>query len=302
MGTGTSSGNVTAGGENVTAGGGNVNAENDRSDSAPLSSRGALAEPQTDGTNHPRRRGGRQWFWNLALGAVIIAGSLVGIVLLFGRVSGREFAPSHFQLRRFSFLEIPMLRVQVSPVRYTSMHPALARYLRTKGKITVHPSRAGQWHLVELRRGGGEPVPADAKLLVDFLEQRADRPPASANAVASGHATPGHSGAPTGLSQLEKWHQWSLDHPAMATALWPKVQQLALRELYVLIPDLFRIADEATSEPEMSAAIDALLVTRYEQMISDFDSAGQSGLAESLRKDALADYPDDPRWQPHGRF
>lgn len=269
MGTGTPSGGATGGG-------GNPNAGNDRQG----------------------RHGGRRWFWNLALGAVIIVGSLVGIVLLLGRVRGREFLPDRFEVRHFSFLEIPLLRVQVSPVQYTPTTSALARYLRTTGKITPftregEPTPGDQWHLVELRRGDGVSLPADAKLLVDFLSQPADRLLSPASGAGSGSARR------TGVSpQQHQWHRWSLDHPAQAAVLWPRVQRLAHRRLYLLIPDLFRIAEETDSGPALRAAIDALLLRRYEQMFAESQNAGQHALAESIRQAALADFPHDPRWQP----
>lgn len=293
MGAGTPSGSALSGGGSASAG-------NAPSDSASLRSRGPLAEPEPAGTNRPRRRGGRRWFWNLALGAVIIVGSLVGIVLLLGRVSGREFLPDRFEVRHFSFLEIPLLRVQVSPVRYTPTPSALARYLRTTGKVTPFTSegeevRGDQWHLVELRRGDGAPLHADAKLLVDFLYQPADRSLSPAGTAGGGPAS-----SKAGPQRQHQWHQWSLEHPAQAAVLWPRVQRLAHRRLYLLIPDLFRIAEETQSGPALRAAIDALLRSRYEQMIAESQSAGQHALAESIRQAALADYPDDPRWQPDG--
>ena len=300
MGAGTPSDSALSGGGSGLSGGGSASAGNAPSDSASLRSRGPLAEPEPAGTNRWRGRGGRRWFWNLALGAVIIVGSLVGIVLLLGRVSGREFLPDRFEVRRFSFLEIPLLRIQVSPVRYTPTPSALARYLRTTGKVTPFTSegeevRGDQWHLVELRRGDGALLHADAKLLVDFLYQPADRSLSPAGTVGGGPAR-----SQAGPQRQHQWHQWSLEHPAQAAVLWPRVQRLAHRRLYLLIPDLFRIAEETQSGPALRAAIDTLLLRRYEQMIAESQSAGQHALAESIRQAALADYPDDPRWQPGG--
>ena len=61
----------------------------------------------------------------------LIVGSVVGIVLLLGRVSGREFLPDRFEVRHFSFLEIPLLRVQVAKILREVQAASFADYSRS---------------------------------------------------------------------------------------------------------------------------------------------------------------------------
>jgi len=43
----------------------------------------------------------------ISLSSLIVAGLLFVAIQMFGYVEGTEFAPKHFQTRRFSFYEIP---------------------------------------------------------------------------------------------------------------------------------------------------------------------------------------------------
>ncbi|MEM9587669.1 MAG: hypothetical protein AAGA03_10340, partial [Planctomycetota bacterium] len=54
--------------------------------------------------------------------AILIAGlvcslAMAMVVLFPGHVSGIEFAPSHFEARRFQFYELPLLQLQITPIR-----------------------------------------------------------------------------------------------------------------------------------------------------------------------------------------
>jgi hypothetical protein len=212
----------------------------------------------------------------ISIGGAVILACLGGIVAVFGRVSGREFAPSAFETRYFSFVEIPILRLQITPIRRTNHYSALAAYLNTAALIPRVQGTPTQWHLIELRRAAVSTLPADAKLLSDFLEQ------------------PTVSGA--GTAYLH-WHQWSLDHPEMAAVLWPAIQKLAQRELYLLIPDVFRLAEQSGSAEAFAEELQLFIASSYEELIVDLRAADQTGLAESFLAEAIADYPDDPRWQ-----
>lgn len=212
----------------------------------------------------------------LLVGGCVIVVVLAVVLLFFGRVEGREFAPSHFQTRSFSYLEIPLLKIQITPIRRITRPSPLTAYLQTSGIIQPPPGQPTQWHLVEVHRAGALSSSADAELLTEFLEHyRFDS---------------------NGRADLH-WHTWSTAHPALAAVLWRKVQQLAQRELYLLIPELFRIADQASAADALARDIDAYLKTSYAGLISDLRAAGKVDVAESLRQEAIADYPDDPQWQ-----
>jgi len=247
-------------------------------------------------------RSGRFWLVSVSGGLIVLF--LAGIVYFLGRVQGREFSPSHFELRQFSFTEIPLLRLQITPINRVSQSSGLQSYLSTSALISRPVGQPTDWHVVELSRFGGISLPADAKLLTDFLETDTSR---------------------YSVQTQVHWHQWSIQNPKHAAVLWPVIQKLAKRELYVLIPSVFQIADAAapvsvsvtqvaTSIPTAPVAspvpqasvqsVDAMrdqlqqfLITSYVGLIDDMRAAGLNDVAESLRQEAAADYPDEARFQ-----
>lgn len=261
-------------------------------------------------------RSGR--FWLVTVSGALIVFFLAGIVYFLGQVQGREFAPSHFEIRRFSFTEIPLLRLQITPINRVSETSGLQSYLSTSSLISRPGGQPTDWHIVELSRFGGGSTPADAKLLTDFLDA-------------------GMLRLSTQRHGQWHWHQWSLQNPKHAAVLWPVVQKLAQRELYVLIPSVFQIADAAapvnvavttvatttasatgtatpanatpvptpTTRPSVPAqSVDAMrdrlqqfLISSYVGLIDDMRATGMSEIAESLRQEAAADYPDEARFK-----
>ena len=270
-------------------------------------------------------------FWLITITGSLIVLFLSGIVFFFGQVEGREFAPSHFQIRRFSFTEIPLLRLQITPIKRVSETSTLQSYLATSSMINRPAAQPSEWHLIELTRFGVSSDPADAKLLTDFLSI-----PYYGFARRRGVAN---------QSNLY-WHQWSTQNPKHAAVLWPEIQKLAERELYLLIPDVFQIADAAVptdsavtpasatgakiaaaagntqstapstaqsgpattavkidprataeSVEAMRARLRQFLIASYVSLIEDMRAAGMDDVAESLLQEAASDYPDEARFQ-----
>tara|TARA_R110002073_G_scaffold336224_2_gene531064 strand:+ start:12287 stop:13006 length:720 start_codon:yes stop_codon:yes gene_type:complete len=191
-------------------------------------------------------------------------------VLLFvrtqGFVSGREISPDTFVMRDFQFYEIPLVHLQITPIRRTASTPKTAIYLRQK-KLVVDPSTpTGRWDLVRIARGFTGATPMDGQLLVDQLSLE-------------------HQGN-------EYWRQWSIDHPGHAKVFWPVIQRLANRELYLLMPPLFELAQRQQTAAELGAKIDQMLVTQYRDLILDMRSAKRDELATGLLEEALKDFPD----------
>jgi len=239
-------------------------------------------EQRSGGIGTASGRPGR--FWLLSISGTLILVFLLGIVFFFGRVQGREFAPSHFEIRRFSFTEIPLLQLQITPIRRVKETSGLQNYLTTSSLIPNPIGQPDRWHLIELRRFSGTSGPADAKLLTDFLEPDPR--------VFSSQGT-------------LYWHRWSTENPGHAAVLWPVVQKLAERELYVLVPSVFQIADTAATVPKstgqspdaMKTRLHQFLVASYAGLINDMRAAGKADIAEALRQEALADYPDESQFQ-----
>tara|TARA_R110002049_G_scaffold4601_4_gene31910 strand:+ start:154995 stop:155651 length:657 start_codon:yes stop_codon:yes gene_type:complete len=205
--------------------------------------------------------------------AIALAISAVAflIVRTQGYVEGQEFSPTHFQARDFHFYEIPLLHVQMTPIRRSSSTPAVATYVRQNALIKPVPTGApDQWHLVHLSRGYSDEVPADAEMLINQMNLKTDGKP--------------------------YWRSWSTERPEHAKRFWPVIQRLAQRELYVLMPRLFEIAQQAGTPQQLALEIEADLRQNYVEMIRDMRAAGRDDLAEQLYAEAQADYPDDQKF------
>ncbi|MEM8665964.1 MAG: hypothetical protein AAGG48_00505 [Planctomycetota bacterium] len=201
-----------------------------------------------------------------------VISTLVFILVLFivvrtqGYVSGFEFSPSHFQQREFSFYEIPLLHVQITPIKRSSATPVTAIYVRQNGLIPIPTGTPQDWQLVSISRGLTGSTPADAQLLVDQLQLGTDD---------------------------EYWRTWSKDQPKQAKVLWPIIQDLSARELYILMPPLFELAQIDHTPEDLRAAIDDRLQSEYIQLIQDMHDADRDDLATELLSEAISDYPEN---------
>jgi hypothetical protein len=236
----------------------------------------ANAPSQPAGKSSPARKSSRKRSGSrgliIVLCTVLTVIGAATLVAIKGNVRGTEFAPSHFQTREFSFYEIPGLSLQITPIRRSNSTSPLATQIRTKGWIHVPRGRQPDaWHLVRLSRGPST-TPAVASLLVDAMD--------------------------VGLPDDAFWKDWNRDHPGRAAALWPIVQRLAARELYVLIPELMALARSlpgADDRQTLAAAIDDWLIAQYAALVVDLRDADRSALADELLSESLQDYPEAPQ-------
>jgi len=218
-----------------------------------------------------KRRGGPGRRTIIVLCSLLVSVLLLGIVLVQGNVAGSEFAPSHFQTREFSFYEIPFVHWQITPIRRRNTTDTVARQIRMSGWITApRGKKPSRWHLVRLSRGPSETA-ALASLLTDELR--------------------------IGGSN-DFWKTWNKRFPARAAVVWPVVQRLASRELYVLIPELLQLARSQSGGDDgnqLQRRIDAWLVEQYAALVQDMRAAERTDLADELLDEARRDYPDHPR-------
>ena len=185
-------------------------------------------------------------------------------------MQGVEFAPSHFRAREFQFYEIPFLQIQISPIQRTSHELPIVSFLRKNNYVVRPKDKPKVWHVVSIHRGGSGTLPGDAKLLIDQLNL--------------------HQGS--GIL----WVNWSEKNPAKAAMLWPTIQKLAGRELYVLIPGLLQQALLADgTDSAFTARMDQWLSEELVSLIGDMRKAQRDELASALLDEALADFPNDPR-------
>lgn len=192
-----------------------------------------------------------------------------GVVLIKGNVSGTEFAPTHFQTREFSFYEIPFLHLQITPIWRKDITGPVARQVRAKSWITVpRGKKPNDWHLISLNRGPTS-TPAVAELL-------------------SSELTLSHGGTPF-------WKGWNDSNPKRASVLWPLVQRLADRELYVLIPELMQLARTlpgGDNAQTLTGAVQPWLIDQYVSLVTDLRDAKRDALAEEILAEAIADFPN----------
>ncbi len=95
----------------------------------------------------------------------------------------------------------------------------------------------------------------------------------------------------TFADDLEKWTD---DHPQEAKLLWPTVQRLCERELYVLVPELIKqtITDESG---DFAKSMNDYLSAQEAQMAEDFAAADQMVQAKIIIQEGLQDRPGDSR-------
>lgn len=188
-------------------------------------------------------------------------------VRIQGSVTGSEFSPDSFSLREFSFYELPVLHLQITPIHRSTHTPSTALYLRQTSLIQSPAKTPDRWHLVSMTRGFTGKTPADAELLVDQLEIK-------------------RAGA-------AYWRSWSVDHPEKAKIFWPIIQRLAKREMYLLMPNLFEIAQSEQSVAEMTERLDRSLLSQYVGLIRDMRAAQRNELADQILKEARQDFPNE---------
>jgi hypothetical protein len=220
-------------------------------------------------SQHPPRPSGRRRNLFYSFFATLIVVCLVGLAtLVSGHVRGREFSPSHFTTRSFRFWEIPLVHLQISPIRRVPEPNNVANYLQAKRHLKVPNNPPTLWHLVQLDRGISSSTFADAEILTSYLEL-------------------------TDTNNKFVWEEWSNSHPQAAAIFWPYVQQLAEKELYLLIPPLFALAEQNTDADSLRGNIDAWLPNAYLELAQDLLAANHPLLAENLLRDALQQYPQE---------
>jgi hypothetical protein len=196
--------------------------------------------------------------WIVGIGAVFSLLAFLAIVMTYGRVSGKEFSPTRFESRKFSFIEIPLIGIQLTPIDRRISTSGFVNGL-VRSRFVERPASASDtWHLVEFQRIGASPEAGAAKSLDDFLE---------------------YTDPDSGGNYF--WGDWSNEHPAEAKVLWPHVQRLAIAEQYLLIPGLFRLASLTESPQALAEQIDDYLDSELIAWSQDLRDAGYEKLADA---------------------
>lgn len=204
-----------------------------------------------------KTRSDRSWWRRCVAGLLVMLGGLgtvALVIMIFGRCSGEEFSPHDFTRRSFHYFRIPLVKLQVTPVYRSKRSNPLVSHLQSK-KFLAATSR--DWQLVSLHTGVAYLYEADPLILCRYLDQR---------------------DAKHDLT----WLKWSSDHADLADVFWPVIARVARAGLYVITPDLFKTAREATQPEELRAALhqrlvaDALELAQGQYQLAEYDAAIRS--------------------------
>ena len=161
---------------------------------------------------------------------------LIG-TLTFGAVHGTEFCPQTFERRSYSYYELPILRIQVTSERHEDLTGATEVVLTSKNYITPPASGRKDWHVLVGSRGSRLRRPGDAGLLITYLDAKDSE-------------------------DDHRWARWSEKHAEGAKVFWPAVQELALHEKYLFVPDLFDLAKSISDAPQLKTELDRLVAEK----------------------------------------
>lgn len=209
---------------------------------------------------------------NWILGVVILLAGLFALflfTLMFGNVTGTEFAPHNFESRNYHVLRIPLLNLQVWPATRTKEANPLVEHLFGRKILTPGKPEPPEYDLVE-ELAGARRIRGDAQYLQKYL-QLAD----------------------------DQWLDWTKSHPELAKVFWPEVQRVAQRRMYTAIPEMFHIAEQEDSPEALKAALHRHAAAHYLLLGRAEYEQGAVGPAIVLLEEAKSYAPADAeieRW------
>jgi hypothetical protein len=217
--------------------------------------------------------------WAYGVGvALLVVVFLFVVTLMFGRIGGEEFSPHDFKRRTFHYYQIPVVRLQVWPVkRFDSTGDLEAQLLTDKlipGKVPDDP----RWDLIHGYRGATPVAEGDAHFLTDYLEMRE-------SFIAGKKA------------MSLTWLDWTNEHPELAKVFWPHIARLAEQELYIFVPDLFIAATSATDPQELERALCEILAVKYHAFGIAQRDLNHPEQAVELLSEAVKLAPERKPWQ-----
>lgn len=199
---------------------------------------------------------------------VLIMGFYLTIGLSF--VVGEEFSPERFERRSFQYLELPIVRWQISPISRDPLSGPVEAYVRANRWVQLSPSDEDsvRWDLVwaesnqstDRRRGEAEIL----ALYLDAVDSNGER----------------------------WWLEWSKAHPDSAKLIWPAIAQAARHQFYIVIPDIFRLATTEADLSDLKHRLGDLLADRYTTYAEWHRGSGDFERAEEAYTLALRWCPD----------
>lgn len=184
----------------------------------------------------------RRWIPIVGWSFIGLLGVTLGVFVLtvmFGGVHGLEFCPQTFERRSYSFYELPVLRIQVTGERNEDLTGPTEQYIQSQKYFTAGTGKK-EWHVLVGSQGTRVRRPGDAGILIHYLDARQN-------------------------GDSRRWVQWSEKNEELAQVLWPAVQQLAVSDAYVFIPDLFDLAKTLDCDEQLKPAVKKLLDSKLIQ-------------------------------------
>jgi hypothetical protein len=217
------------------------------------------------------RAAGRDGLWKRIIVSLLVLAALLVLfgapLLRYGAVVGQEFAPGRFQRRTYHYWEIPLIHVQMTPLKKQDDTNDLEKYLVAQKLVVPRNEAKPRWDLVSLARGGVEAPPGDAAILCRYLDIKNDE------------------------GDLI-WLKWSKDNAALAKVFWPAVADAARREMYIVAPELFHLALAADDAAELKNELAQRLAERYENTARVQQQLGQHQRAVELFDASLQHNPE----------
>jgi tetratricopeptide (TPR) repeat protein len=90
------------------------------------------------------------------------------------------------------------------------------------------------------------------------------------------------------------WLNWTRNHPKLAALLWPTIAEVARRQHYPFVPEMFQLASNAEDAARFREDLDRLLGRKYADLAANRYDVGAYDEAIRLFTLALKHLPGDP--------
>lgn len=288
--------------------------------SNPAALPSAASQPRMAG---PRSRSQGLWLRLVVLGllaALCGVPTLLFLIVVFGHLQGEEFAAESFDRREFEYYEIPLVRIQVTPIYRSPTTGSLESLLVRRGYLgTADPTEQAATSADPPRSatgGGGSHHNDNSENFDDTKDHNntKDRGDTKGNVSDPGDdqrwdlvlARRGQTISARGDAQIlcqyldaklasgvSLWQQWTEDHQDLAAVVWPLVARLARQRMYVLVPEVFDRAERGGDPELVRREICQSLAEAFRQLAVAQQQQGRHQVALELIADGLTYVPDD---------
>jgi hypothetical protein len=200
--------------------------------------------------------------WSLII-SVILGTVVIFLIwlLAFGAVGGMEISPDDFTARRFFYREFPLFHWQYSPIYREDETSSAVLSMRGSGFINSAPDTQ-RWDLISDNNIGSDSLDCQASLLQEILSWEDEK-------------------------NSPFWTRWNQSNPEKAKLFWPRMQELAKRRGYVIMPGLAALAANTKSDvAQLEKQLDQKLREEYLAFARNALAAEKPELATGLLQGA----------------